>query len=527
MMPISSLNRPLEFVSGLLADTTLTKKAYLNTLASMLEYATSLLVGFFLTPYMVKGLGDYSFGLWQVLSRLIGYLSPASGRPTHALKWTLANQQASSDYEQKRRYVGSALAVWAIFLPVVLGLGCIVAWFVPVWIKAPAEFVWTVRVVAFVLVSNILLDALSSIPQGVLQGENLGYKRMGITAGLVLFGGGVTWFAIYLKTGIVGVSFSVLLKTVLAGIVLFLIVSRYVKWFGFAKPLKTDMHVMLGRSGWFLGWNLVTTLLIASDVVVLGLCSSIVAVTNYSLTKYVPEMMISIIANIIFAIMPGLGGIIGAGDLKRAVRLRSEILSFVWLVVTVIGASVLLLNRSFLELWVGTGRFSGALPHLLIVVGVMQLIFIRSDANIIDLTLNLSQKVLLGLLSVAISISAASVMVGYFHMGVVGLCLGIMSGRLILTAGYPLLISRFLDIPLSAQMKGVVRPMLVTILLFSSALFLDNLLQTMRWPGLHSWIGFFLSAAFAGAVVLMLSFFGGLTPEQRESISRRVHRAIT
>jgi hypothetical protein len=116
----------------------------------------------------------------------------------------------------------------------------------------------------------------------------------------------------------VGVSFSVLLKTVLAGIVLFLIVSRYVKWFGFAKPLKTDMHVMLGRSGWFLGWNLVTTLLIASDVVVLGLCSSIVAVTNYSLTKYVPEMMISIIANIIFAIMPGLGGIIGAGDLKRA-----------------------------------------------------------------------------------------------------------------------------------------------------------------------------------------------------------------
>ncbi len=133
----------------------------------------------------------------------------------------------------------------------------------------------------------------------------------------------------------------------------------------------------------------------------------------------------------------------------------------------------------------------------------MQLIFIRSDANIIDLTLNLSQKVLLGLLSVAISISAASVMVGYFHMGVVGLCLGIMSGRLILTAGYPLLISRFLDIPLSAQMKGVVRPMLVTILLFGSALFLDNMLQTMQWPGLHSWIGFFLSAAFAGAFVLM------------------------
>jgi len=522
-MDISSRTRPLEFVSGLLSDRTLTKKAYLNTLASMLEYATSLLVGFFLTPFMVKGLGDYSFGLWQVLSRLIGYLTPASGRPTHALKWTLANQQASSDYAQKCRYVGSALIVWALFLPVVLGLGGVVSWFVPDWIKAPSEFVWTVRIVSLVLVIDILVSALSSVPQGVLQGENLGYKRMGLTAGLVLFGGGMTWFAIYLNTGIVGVSVSVLVKTVLLGIILFLIVRRYVPWFGIAKPFVADMRIMLGRSGWFLGWNLVTSLLIASDVVVLGFFNSIASVTNYSLTKYVPEMMMSIIANIIFAIMPGMGGIIGSGDLKRAVRLRGEMMLFIWLVVTTMGASVLLLNRSFLELWVGAGRFSGPLPHLLIVAGVIQLVFIRSDANIIDLTLNLSQKVLLGLLSVTISIVAASVLVGYFNMGIVGLCLGIMSGRLILSAGYPLLISHFLKIPLQGQMKSMVRPMMVTIFLFGGAIVVEDLLTTIAWPGVQSWMGFFLTAILAGIAIIILSFFAGLTANQRGSIMQRIH----
>src|SRR5690349_3044601 len=104
--------RPLAFISAVFSDKTLTQKAYLNALASMLEYATSLLVGFFLTPFMVTGLGDYSFGLWQILNRLVGYLTPASGRPTYALKWTLANQQASEDYEAKRRYVGSTLIIW-------------------------------------------------------------------------------------------------------------------------------------------------------------------------------------------------------------------------------------------------------------------------------------------------------------------------------------------------------------------------------------------------------------------------------
>ena len=61
------------------------------------------------------------------------------------------------------------------------------------------------------------------------------------------------------------------------------------------------------------------------------------------------------------------------------------------------GTSILLWNRSFIGLWVGADRYSGSFPHSLIVIGVIQLVFIRSDANIIDLTLRLSQKVLLEL----------------------------------------------------------------------------------------------------------------------------------
>ena len=65
--------RPLKFISAILSDHNLTKKAYLNALASMLEFGTNLLVGFLVTPFMVlAGLGDDAFGLWQVLNRLMG-----------------------------------------------------------------------------------------------------------------------------------------------------------------------------------------------------------------------------------------------------------------------------------------------------------------------------------------------------------------------------------------------------------------------------------------------------------------------
>src|SRR6266498_3978278 len=126
---MSAFSRPMKFVSSLLSDRGLTKKAYLNALTVVLDYGASLLAGFLVTPLMVAGLGNYLFGMWQVLNRLIGYITPASGRPGFALKATLANQQASTDYEQKRRYVGSTLLIWLLFLPLLIGIGGIVSWF--------------------------------------------------------------------------------------------------------------------------------------------------------------------------------------------------------------------------------------------------------------------------------------------------------------------------------------------------------------------------------------------------------------
>ncbi len=77
--------------SGMLSDKTLTKKAYLNAVASVLDYGARWFVTFILNPLLVSGLGDFGYGVWQVLARLIAYISPAGGRPTQALKWTIGN----------------------------------------------------------------------------------------------------------------------------------------------------------------------------------------------------------------------------------------------------------------------------------------------------------------------------------------------------------------------------------------------------------------------------------------------------
>lgn len=517
----------MKFISGLLSDKGLTKKAYLNALTVVLEYGASLIVGFLITPLMVAGLGNYLFGMWQILNRLIGYINPVSGRPGFALKATLSNQQASTDYDQKQRYVGSTLLIWLLFLPLLIGIGGTVSWYAPYWVNAPAVYIWIIRAVAGLLVLNTIINTLSSIPQVTLQGENLGYKRMGMSVILVLAGGCFTWLALYLKTGIIGVAAAVVTSTLTTGLFYLWVVKSYTPWFGAARPRLADTRQMLGLSWWFMGWNLVTTLLLASDVVVLGLLNSVESVTNYSLTKYVPETLIGVIVIIIFGIMPGLGSIIGTGDYQKAIRLRDEINSFIWLAATTLGASILIWNKVFIGLWVGADHYCGSIPNLLVVVAAMQLALIRSDGTIIDLTLRLSQKVLLGLLSVTVSIVAASIMVGYFKLSVVGLCLGIMGGRLIISIGYPVLISRFLGIPLSSQLNRLLRPALVTLLLFSTAVGLDKFISITAGTGIMGWFIFILSAAGTGILILLISFYAGLSGDQRRNMLRRVRAATT
>lgn len=524
---MSTITRPMKFISGLLSDKGLTKKAYLNALTVVLDYGASLIVGFLITPLMVAGLGNYSFGLWQVLNRLIGYITPASGRPGFALKATLANQQASTNYDQKRRYVGSTLLIWVLFLPLQIGIGGTVSWFVPDWIHAPLAYVWIVRAVAGLLVLNMIVDTLSSVPQVTLQGENLGYKRMGMSVVLVFLGGGFTWLALYLKAGIIGVASAAVSSTLATGLFYLGVVHNYTPWFGIAKPRLADIRQMLGLSWWFMGWNLVTNLLLASDVVVLGLLNSVESVTNYSLTKYVPEALIGVIVIVIFGIMPGLGSIVGTGDYARAVRLRDEINSFIWLAATALGASILIWNRVFIGLWVGANHYSGSIPNLLVVVAAMQLALIRSDGNIIDLTLRLSQKVLLGLLSVTVSVVGASILVGIFKLGVVGLCLGIIGGRLIISVGYPMLISRFLKTALFSHINRMLRPSLVTILLFSIAVWLDGLMSVTAGAGITNWLIFIISAGVTGSLMLLISFYAGLSGDQRRNMMRRIRAVIT
>ena len=215
--------------------------------------------------------------------------------------------------------------------------------------------------------------------------------------------------------------------------------------------------------------------------------------------------------------MPGLGGLIGARDAERAAGVRSESMTVTWLLAIAGGAAFLLLQESFLTLWVGQQYYPGATANLLIILLTIQLAFIRNDASIIDLTLKLRGKVLLGLLSAALSIGLAVLLLTTWDLGITGLAIGFLAGRSILTVTYPWIVGRALGIPLLRQLRGALRPILLSVGIFAACVAVAPAVD-------GSWIALIGLAGLLFVASAGTAFFFGLPSDQRLRTVRRVRR---
>lgn len=516
-MAASYLESPTNTAGGdvrLGSSEKLTRRASLNIVALLLDYFAKIAVGLVITPILVSGLGRSLYGLWEILGRLIGYMSATDGRPTEALRLIIANEQAIDDPASKRRLIGGALGVWILFLPILTTVGGIVVWITPTIAKVSPESYASVRLTAALLAINFLLANLAALPESVLRGMNLGYKRMGLQAGLTLVGGFLTAGAIYLGAGLIGVAGAQVALTALTALLFWHVVKKYIPWFGLVKPGRTEVRRLLKLSVWNTVGTVIAKVQLTSDVLILGIIASASMVSTYVLTGYAAQAVTGILTLAISAVSPGLAGLIGGNQFEKTNALRKEILEINWLLLTAVGSTILLWNRSFLHLWVGDQYYAGLWANLLIILQMVQTSFIRTDAYLIDANLKLHDRVIVNLVAAVLSVVAAIVLTP--RLGIIGLCLGMLGGRMVQTILFPRMITSYLGRSRSFSLKTIARPALVMALLFVTASYIGQRILAYNWI---EWSALVIASI---AITTLVAMIIGLPFESRSRINKRM-----
>lgn len=458
---------------------TLTRRASLNLLQSLLDYSAKLGIGLLVVPIMVTGLGRGLFGIWEMLGRWVGYMDSTDGRASQALRLVISNQRSVDEPAAKRRWVGSALVVWLLFLPVWIALGALLIWLAPTITKVPAALQSTVRVACALMTAGVLLGGLASLPESVLRGMNLGYKRMGLQAGLSLLGGALLAGAVYGGFGLLGVAACGIVVAGLTGLCFWVVARRQVPWFGIERPRRAEVDSLLRMSLWIAAGDLVSKVLLASDVLVLGLVLSPSAVTTYVLTGYAARLAANLHTLASDAAIPGLAGVIGEKNFERAALLRREMLAITVLFGTATGSTILLWNRSFVHLWVGAENYAGLGTDLLLVVLAVQTAFIRCDAYLIDAALQPGRRVRVSAVAGATALVLSLILARW--AGMVGLCLGIIAGRAIQSVWYPVLVQGCLRRAPGLSGKWLARPLVFMGLVFAASAYVGQHILVRHW----------------------------------------------
>ncbi len=485
----------------------LKQRGYLNTLTSMIDYAGVQITGIITSPFIVGGLGSAMYGIWQMLSQMTGYAKMADSRATQVLKWTVAKKKDVADEEELRSDVTSALIVTAFILPLILIAGGVLSWYAPYITKADPAYYSLIRITCSILVLSLAISRIFDLFEAVLRGMNLGYKRMGFRATIVLFGGALKVLAITQGFGLVGLSAVQIVITFITGFTFYLIVKKHIGWFGFGKTNFKKVIAFSRLSGWNMANTTTDTLLTQSDKVLLGFVASPVLVSSYALTTFLPLAVQGVVFRVIIGILPGIGKLFGLKEYAKIRKVWANVNHFILLLTTAAGVVIILFNNSFLSLWIGKGHYAGNVANVLIILMIMQDTLIKHDGYIITATLDLKKKVYLTLRSAIVFIVLGFVLV--HNWGIVGLCLSLIGGKFLLFVGQRKVLKRKMKHRSELPFYRVIQPLVISLVMLGTAFYLSHFIHPLGWLQLMGLIPFTFILSF------LLYFKLGIRKEQR------------
>ncbi len=423
----------------------LVKRGGLNAKSGLILFFINTITAFILNPILVTYFGTYYFGIWKSIEKFLGFAAIADGKGAQALKWTIANYESSEDEAQKKRFVGSAIIVWFIFLPILVTIISLVAYFSPTLIaNVNAEDAALVMGIITLLGINLIITPLLNISESVLVGTNRGYLSNYIRMFWLVLAFCITYMVVFFKYGLEELAVSIVVVTILRGVTYFVVVKNRVSWFSALKPKSSELKSFFKFSSWKLAWSFVARFLMASEIIFLSILISPSSVSQYIFTAYLVLTGVSVAAIVTSSFNPGVGRLFGNKEYASCRHIVANLREFILAFSVFVGAGILLLNQSFVTLWAGDGLFLGSVNNLLIVLIMIQLLLIRNEAFLIDLSLDIKVKVLLGVSSITLSSLFSVLGYHYIESSIAMILVGIFIGRLLLLFLFPIMVNRMM-----------------------------------------------------------------------------------
>nr|WP_141657233.1 hypothetical protein [Thiocapsa sp. KS1] len=448
------------------------------------------------------------YGSWLAASNVVAWISIVDPGLSTVIMQRLSAAYGKNDDRVVSALITNGLLLSVLLSVVVLAIGLILSPFVFIIVKLPEadrflvlQPAFTVAVIGTALM--ILSYGFTAINQGFQSSLGIGLifvfttlSSLVLTAWLLVLGYGVM---------------SLPLALVYRGIAFSIGNAAYLLW-----RLRVDKtRVRVNFEGLR---NLVNLLLYTfSGKALGGIAANMDAliITRYIgpevapillLTRKAPELSRTLLERPAVAFMPAVANLYGTGDVERTRTILVRLLRIIIWLMGLTSVAFLLLNETFVGLWVGEELFAGTAVNITIVFGIIVLVLVSNLSNICYALGNIKGNSLAILAQSLISIPL--MIAGAKYFGMIGVAIApILAALAVSSWYYPLIFARLTQIGWLDTKK-----LLLEFGLVAAAAIMMYL--GLSWIQPSTWLGFIciaviISIAYGTCLFLISKAFRG------------------
>jgi O-antigen/teichoic acid export membrane protein len=325
-----------------------------NVLVNWAAYAVTILIGFFMSPFLVHKLGDPVYGVWTLLGSLTGYLGLLDFGITPSTVKKVAEYRAQDDQDAINRVVTGGVAVFMVIGAVSFLASVGISFFFndlfpnPLPPKVAAELV---LLTGF----NLAVTFPASVFIGVLRG----FQRYDIDAGvstLALIARSVLIVVLLRASyGIIALAIATFVFDMLRLGYLLRCVYKINSELRVSRHFfdKAEMRRLFGYSSHFFLIAVGNRINFLTDSVVIGIFLSVAAVTPYSIALRLVTYLRELVIEMTGVLMPAITHLHTTQATEGVRELHIRATKYAALLSLPVAALFFILGDSFIGLWMG------------------------------------------------------------------------------------------------------------------------------------------------------------------------------
>jgi O-antigen/teichoic acid export membrane protein len=340
-----------------------------NVGSSWIALGTNVLVGFFISPFILHRLGDSAFGIWVLIFAITGYYGLFDLGIRSSIVRYVSKAKATGDLQYASRILSTSLFTYSCIGALSLLVTLVLSRYLQTLFRVPPEFDSAARLLLLMVGASVSLGFPLGISGGVLEGLQE-FSVVNWTSIISTVARAVLIIVVLrhgyglLTVALVTVSLP-MLRSVICSIIAMRMLPAPL---GFEYVDRQTFREMAQYSGTTMLMIVSARLRFKSDSVIIGTFLSSAAITYFNIGARIVDYAGEVVESLAQIFVPMSSHSDALGDMDRLRKIFVAGNRFCAFIIFPICAILIVLGKSVIEAWVGKTYVATSYPVLLILL---------------------------------------------------------------------------------------------------------------------------------------------------------------